>query len=438
MNCWQVLGVEPDADKKTIKLAYAKRLKKTRPDDDPDGFKALHAAYKTALSVCAQPRYDDYYAGDDDFNHGYYAAEPNPVAQVDEAPAAPAAENDKAESTEQHALVEETLAPQTAAESAEQPLTAQDVAVVQDMQLEQAAPVETTDSVSAPVAAAPSADLPADAAVQGDAVAQTEADAEAMALYAELDRDWDYIDDTAQELIRSPQKLNDVKSWQFIERVPSMVDLEFRTQVSNHLFGIVAEANQISLEKRALYIKAPVLDYLNEYFQWDQNWSHLSMAHGDELMECVFPYLTPKKNRNTMFGSKVASDSPSELFYYGRIGAFALDLLVPIPFVLLVNSFDFDPDIYIRVAGIYLLLVLPLMEASRLQASAGKRLLKLIVVNKQGLRIPWYQSFWRSWVSVACLLGFKVVVWINMYMSWRHNMLLQDYLSRSYVTELRD
>ena len=51
MNCWSVLGIEAGSDTKTIKLAYARLLKKTRPDDDPDGFTILHAAYKQALAV---------------------------------------------------------------------------------------------------------------------------------------------------------------------------------------------------------------------------------------------------------------------------------------------------------------------------------------------------------------------------------------------------
>ena len=49
MTCWKILGITPDADKKAIKLAYAKRLKQTRPEDDPEGFKRLYEAYQQAL-----------------------------------------------------------------------------------------------------------------------------------------------------------------------------------------------------------------------------------------------------------------------------------------------------------------------------------------------------------------------------------------------------
>ncbi|MGV6809092.1 MAG: hypothetical protein ACWA5U_04375, partial [bacterium] len=50
-DCWQILGLSDNADKRAVKSAYAKRLKKTRPDDDPEGFQRLHAAYKRASQL---------------------------------------------------------------------------------------------------------------------------------------------------------------------------------------------------------------------------------------------------------------------------------------------------------------------------------------------------------------------------------------------------
>ena len=50
MNCWNILGLAPDADSRTIKRHYAALLKKTRPDDDPQGFQRLREAYEAALA----------------------------------------------------------------------------------------------------------------------------------------------------------------------------------------------------------------------------------------------------------------------------------------------------------------------------------------------------------------------------------------------------
>lgn len=43
------LGLQPDADARAVKRAYATRLKITRPEDDPEGFQRLHEAYQAAL-----------------------------------------------------------------------------------------------------------------------------------------------------------------------------------------------------------------------------------------------------------------------------------------------------------------------------------------------------------------------------------------------------
>lgn len=47
---FDLLGLPLNADATSIKRAYAKLLRSTRPDEDPEAFQRLHAAYKTALA----------------------------------------------------------------------------------------------------------------------------------------------------------------------------------------------------------------------------------------------------------------------------------------------------------------------------------------------------------------------------------------------------
>ncbi|MDO8073274.1 J domain-containing protein [Janthinobacterium sp. SUN176] len=48
-SLWDILGTEPTGDERALKRAYAKRLKVTRPEDDPAAFQELREAYEYAL-----------------------------------------------------------------------------------------------------------------------------------------------------------------------------------------------------------------------------------------------------------------------------------------------------------------------------------------------------------------------------------------------------
>ncbi|HET7844261.1 MAG TPA: hypothetical protein VFL14_08940 [Xanthomonadales bacterium] len=63
---WQVLGIEPGADARTIKRAYARLLKEVRPDANPDRFQWVRWAYENALAMAAAAERGVAIGSDDD------------------------------------------------------------------------------------------------------------------------------------------------------------------------------------------------------------------------------------------------------------------------------------------------------------------------------------------------------------------------------------
>lgn len=52
-SCWDILGIEETTDKLAIKRAYSKLAHVISPEDDPEGFRKIHSAYKLALDFAS-------------------------------------------------------------------------------------------------------------------------------------------------------------------------------------------------------------------------------------------------------------------------------------------------------------------------------------------------------------------------------------------------
>jgi hypothetical protein len=71
MSPLEWFGLGGDADERALKRAYAQRLRRTRPEDDPEGFQQLHAMYQRALAQCRRnPALAPASAGDGGGNGG--------------------------------------------------------------------------------------------------------------------------------------------------------------------------------------------------------------------------------------------------------------------------------------------------------------------------------------------------------------------------------
>jgi len=56
MNCWNILGIPPQTDLAAIRAAYAEKTRACHPEEDPEGFAALHEAYRAAMAQARQWR----------------------------------------------------------------------------------------------------------------------------------------------------------------------------------------------------------------------------------------------------------------------------------------------------------------------------------------------------------------------------------------------
>lgn len=56
MHPWRVLGIAPTEDSRAIKQAYARALKNTRPESDPEGYQRLRDCYEWALGWAERQR----------------------------------------------------------------------------------------------------------------------------------------------------------------------------------------------------------------------------------------------------------------------------------------------------------------------------------------------------------------------------------------------
>lgn len=89
MRALEILGLEPGADERAIKRAYARLLKVCRPDDDPQGFQQLRDAYETALEQARRgvaDGDDDAFGDDDehDDDNDMAAVAPDACRQIDD------------------------------------------------------------------------------------------------------------------------------------------------------------------------------------------------------------------------------------------------------------------------------------------------------------------------------------------------------------------
>ncbi|WP_237058909.1 RDD family protein [Microbulbifer sediminum] len=421
MNPWQVLDIAPSGDPRAIKRAYAKKLKQTRPDEKPEEFQQLHAAYKQALGLAAQKT--DATAGE---IHGGTA----PLA----APGQEAG-SDTGVTSRGASLPETPIMPDTAVTEPGQG----------------AAPAH--QSPTGPTSEPDQPDAPGSADT-GDAELQRNARID------EYHRVLARVDSTLEHR----QRVNDQASWQFLAESPFILEEEYNWNLGLGVFQRVAQYSAAVASAAQRYTDRPGIDirllqYFDSLFAWSEDPAYLSEHFDAVLVDAVLPRLDEyaaragDPQRGLRGGRKLVLEraTPEEErfpeYYFGSFlaRAFAVLLDVFLVYVALgvitsavlikhgASEGDASSTALMVSVGGYLLLAW-LAESSRWQATPGKYLLGYRVTNRQFRRMGYAHGLWRI-VSFTLTLPLYWLAWlVNCFLNGN---LLHDRLSRSYVINWR-
>ncbi len=433
MNYWQILGIKKTADLANIKRAYAAKLKLTKPDEDPEGFKRLHAAYKQAS------RYAKANAN----------SAPAPAAIETESfpttqPCAGHVTPEQPEESAKQALPEDMPEPphveplanrnepdriERAGESIEYPPLMQDErAVVEDI-----AEMPQAEVFHAPEREAPEHEediyrRELEEIARGD----TEDN------LAMLQAEWEEITRRVDEVTEHMATLNALPAWRFLDEHDALLDLQFKSELSLYIFHKIATRLQEAGNRAVL--KREVFFFLNRLFFWSERRDLLEEDFGHEAVDAVMQAVPGIGSRGIKwFCLKKHKGEIVPAGYYKRILATMIDwallglvamLLAEINIGLFSSS---QRDGFVDfITGMLLYPVLaPLMEATALQGTPGKILLGIKVVNQKGHRLNIFHALWRSIMFAVTLAAIKITVWINFFL--RGHQLLHDRMSMSMV-----
>lgn len=402
MDPWAILEIEPCDDARAIKRAYAKKLKQTRPDEKPQEFQQLHAAYKQALNGAGNSR-----------RQQAPAPQPQPVAEA----------------------VAETVT--------------------------EAPPLETAPSpeTRAPETAAPEAITPpiCDTAAEAQ---QRAAEAERQKRIDEYHQILAAVD----QALENPMQVSLERSWQFLAESRYMLEDEFNWNLGLGVFQRVARFNLEASKRQRngrhqTQVTPNILTYCDQLFDWSGGRPQLYREFGEELAGAIFNVLEEQESRadplqGVRGGKQLIREEENvtieelEQYYFGHLLARAIALLLDIFLVYLLLGFatsvvmmkvhgasETDAGftaLMVSLAG-YLLFSW-LADCSRWQATPGKYLMGYRVTNRQFQRLGHVQGLWRTICFTLTVPLLKIGWLVNCFLGGN---LLHDRMSRSYVINFR-
>ncbi|HEX4937942.1 MAG TPA: RDD family protein [Candidatus Kapabacteria bacterium] len=420
MNYWDVLQLAPTTDIRAIKKAYAVLLKQNKPDENPEGFQRLHAAYQQAQAWAER-----------------HAEEAPRRAPRTVAPAAGPIGTDAPPETPNETLPAETE--QIAAVMPDsRPPPAEPTSLIQRPVAEEPLPEHRwQDAPSRPDADVPLI-RPEPTPVHGQAMHPHEEplSAEEEAWENFLDQQWDSLVDQAEAVLEQPALRNDPRAWDFLVHAEALLDIEFKAEFSLRFLQRLVQIFFEQRESGELMLIPDTIRYLNNTFWWDQRRHHLEdHFEEDELDQFLAWWQPPPAPSSFSHAAKDAGPLIPYANYYRRWLALIIDGALLFACGWLINRFGHFMDESMVFAALFMIaayaILNPLFESSPLQATPGKLWCRMKVCDAAGNRIPLWRALLRCALFGVSLYFLYITVIVNM-LIW-DGRLLHDRLSGSCV-----
>ncbi|MGR9054201.1 MAG: hypothetical protein ACU84J_16300 [Gammaproteobacteria bacterium] len=260
MSYWQILGIADTSDITAIKRAYAAKLKATKPDEDPEGFQHLHAAYKQAL---------------------------------------------------QHAKL--NSAPNTPSEATDGPLPLQPAVTDGER-------VPVFDGVASQTTHASPIEPSLHGAAEDDVFRQELNDiaaAEGADDSAFLQAQWNELTARIDEATGDMAKMNTLASWNFLNDRDVLLDIRFKAEISHYIFGRIAAL----IKAVRPFIDREVFDLLDNLFLWRDRRDLLERAFGYAAVDSVMRAVPVAHEGGIRWGYvRRVITTMLKLFLFGYIG----------------------------------------------------------------------------------------------------------------------
>jgi hypothetical protein len=376
MNPWKTLNIDPTDDKKLIKKAYAVLIKQYKPDEHPEKFKEIQAAYKTALAM----------------RQWQVEEMPNNEGEVTESQP-----NDSDIKFPDETNDEKNTGSENQYKNHDRNDFVLSEAQVDESDLEFKSQHEQESSNEFSLSKAP--------------VYKKELELQQIQQNI-IDELYKQIHAMAFAPLVIKNKRN---NWNFIENFYKIDDIVLKSEVAIEVFNKVAEYNLFQLQKNGtLLINKEVVKYFNKIFDWSHEWKAYQSIFPDNRYLVNFQFIDASENK------KVKQKSLLSL----RVGAFVVDFLSVVFILVIMRVIQFSLDITWFEGTIFAWIFLAMVIVSRLlfeiksknKRSLGKTSNNLIIVDEYGNFCSIKQTFLRHFILITQILFvFVVPMFINKY-----------------------